>query len=382
MITGGLGGMGLALAEYLATQYTARLVLVGRSAFPPKSEWDQWVNRPDDAEVARIIRTIRALEAAGAVIEVHSADISDFSAMQQVVARAEARLGPITGVLHTAGVADYAGVIQRRTQAMTDEVLLPKVKGTIVLDTLFRNRKLDFFVLFSSIGNYIYGRKFGQVGYNAANEFLDAFVHYRLQHREGFTATVNWNDWAEAGMSVKAMEKSRGLHKEVNDLQFEAEAITTEQGVNVFRYIMENQMNRVIVSALDLPALMEESNNISVEVILEQEAAAHATEAAPAAVSSSSLLTEAGLHQQIADIWSTVLGIEAIGIDEDFFALGGDSLKAITIVSLVFKKLGVKLPLPAFFHKPTIREISRVIRETNRTDYARIKRAPKKRAIR
>lgn len=378
MITGGLGGMGLALAEYLAKQYTARLVLVGRSAFPPKSEWDQWVNRPDDAEVTRIIRTLRSLEAAGAVIEVHSADISDFSAMQQVVARAEARLGPITGVLHTAGVADYAGVIQRRTQAMTDEVLLPKVKGTLVLDTLFRNRRLDFFVLFSSIGNYIYGRKFGQVGYNAANEFLDAFVHYRLQHREGFTATINWNDWADAGMSVKAMEKNRSLHKAVNDLQFEAEAITTEQGVNVFRYIMENQMNRVIVSALDLPALMEESNNISVEVILEQEAAAHAMEAAPATAGSSSLLTEAGLQQQIADIWSTVLGMDAIGIDEDFFALGGDSLKAVTIVSLVFKKLGVKLPLPAFFHKPTIREISRIIRETNRTDYARIKRAPQK----
>ncbi len=377
MITGGLGGMGLALAEYLAKQHTARLVLVGRSAFPPKSEWEQWLNRPDDAEITRIIRTIRSLEAAGAVIEVHSADISDFSAMQQVVAQAEARLGPITGVLHTAGVADYAGVIQRRTQAMTDEVLLPKVTGTIVLDTLFRNRKLDFFVLFSSIGNYIYGRKFGQVGYNAANEFLDAFVHYRLQHREGFTAAINWNDWAEAGMSVKAMEKNRGLHKEVNDLQFEAEAITTEQGVNVFRYIMENQMNRVIVSALDLPALMEESNNISVEAILEQEGAAHAAEAGTATVGSSTL-TEAELQQQIAGIWSTVLGITAIGIDEDFFALGGDSLKAITIISLVFKKLGVKLPLPAFFHKPTIGEITRVIQEANRTTYAQIKRAPQK----
>ena len=380
MITGGLGGMGFALAEYLAKQYKARLVLVGRSSFPPREEWEEWASRTDDEKVSRTIRTILSLEEAGAMIEVHSVDISDYSAMQQVVEQAEARLGPITGVLHTAGVPDYAGVIQRRTKEMTDAVLLPKVKGTIVLDTLFRNRKLDFFVLFSSIGNYIYGRKFGQVGYNAANEFLDAFAHYRLQHREGYTATINWNDWAEVGMSVKAMEKNRSLNKEVNDTQFAAEAITTEQGVNVFRYIMENQWNRAIVSVLDLPALMEESNNISEEALLEKEAAtaAHAVEMVHVTIDSGIPLTVTELEQKIAEIWTTVLGIAAIGEDEDFFGLGGDSLKAITIISLVFKKLGVKLPLPAFFNKPTIREMARLIQEVNQTNFTPIKQAPKK----
>lgn len=91
---------------------------------------------------------------------------------------------------------------------MTDPILRPKVQGTIVLDTLFAERTLDFFILFSSIGNYIYGRKFGQVGYNAANEFLDAFAAYRMQKRRGYTASINWNDWAEVGMSVTAMEKT------------------------------------------------------------------------------------------------------------------------------------------------------------------------------
>lgn len=375
LITGGLGGMGFAMAEYLARQYKARLVLVGRSPFPPRQEWEQWLKEKPDHRLSNTIRTILSLEKAGAMINVYSVDISDYSSMQKVIHEAEAQFGPITGILHTAGVPDYAGVIQRRTKEMTDPILLPKVQGTIVLDTLFMGRTLDFFLLFSSIGNYIYGRKFGQVGYNAANEFLDAFVAYRLQNRPGFTASINWNDWAQVGMSVTAMEKNRGMNRQVNEQQFEEEAITPQNGVEVLQYILENQFTRAIVSVLDLPALMEESNQLREESILEKEAAVAAqTELIPAKISSA-MLSEAELEQTIADIWRSVLGTTSIGSDEDFFSLGGDSLKAITIIALLYKKLDVKLPLPTFFNKPTIGDIARFIREADRTDFSQIKKA-------
>lgn len=108
--------MGFALTKYLAKQYQARLVLVGRSAFPPRAEWQQWLMDKPDHPLSGKIRTILSLEQAGAMIDVYSVDISDYSAMQKVIREAEARFGPITGVLHTAGVPDYAGVIQRRTK--------------------------------------------------------------------------------------------------------------------------------------------------------------------------------------------------------------------------------------------------------------------------
>ncbi|MDR5002044.1 hybrid non-ribosomal peptide synthetase/type I polyketide synthase [Brevibacillus parabrevis] len=378
LITGGLGGMGFALAEYLAKSYQARLVLIGRSAFPPREQWTQWIEDKPDHHLSGKIRTILSLEQAGAMIDVYSVDISDYSAMQKVVREAEMRFGPITGVLHTAGVPDYVGVIQRRTKEMTDPILLPKVQGTIVLDTLFAERALDFFILFSSIGNYIYGRKFGQVGYNAANEFLDAFAAYRLQKRAGYTASINWNDWAEVGMSVTAMEKNRSMNRQVNERQFAEEAISPQQGVEVLRYLLENQFHRAIVSVLELPALMEESNQLSEEFILEKEAAvAVQTELVPAKINRATL-SEAELTEIIADVWRSVLGIAAIRSDEDFFALGGDSLKAITMIALLYKKLDVKLPLPTFFNKPTIGEIACFIRGADRTDFSQIPKAQEK----
>ncbi|MGF9817158.1 amino acid adenylation domain-containing protein [Brevibacillus agri] len=378
LITGGLGGMGFALTKYLAKQYQARLVLVGRSAFPPRAEWQQWLMDKPDHPLSGKIRTILSLEQAGAMIDVYSVDISDYSAMQKVIREAEARFGPITGVLHTAGVPDYAGVIQRRTKDMTDPILRPKVQGTIVLDTLFAERTLDFFILFSSIGNYIYGRKFGQVGYNAANEFLDAFAAYRMQKRRGYTASINWNDWAEVGMSVTAMEKNRSMNRQVNERQFAEEAISPQQGVEVLRYMVENQFHRAIVSVLDLPALMAESNQLSEDFILEKEAAVAAqAELAPATINRAAL-SEAELAQIIADVWQSVLGIAAKGTDEDFFALGGDSLKAITMIALLYKKLDVKLPLPTFFNKPTIGDIARFIRGADRTDFSQIPKAKEK----
>jgi acyl transferase domain-containing protein len=126
LIIGGLGGVGFVFAQHLAKTLKARLALVGRSAFPGPQAWEKWLSDHEETnDISRKIRRIQELEAAGARVMVFSADVSDLERMQQVVNRAEAQLGRINGVIHSAMVVDGA-VISRRTREMTENVLAPK----------------------------------------------------------------------------------------------------------------------------------------------------------------------------------------------------------------------------------------------------------------
>ena len=149
------------------------------------------------------------MEKAGAEIMAAGADVSDPDRMQAVISAARERFGRIDGVLHCAGVADYGGIIQQRTRASIEEVMAAKIRGTLVLDTLLQDTPPDFIVLFSSLGNVLYKIKFGQVGYNAGNEFSEAFAPYKTRKDGVFTVTINWTDWMEKGITVNAIKRKR-----------------------------------------------------------------------------------------------------------------------------------------------------------------------------
>jgi acyl transferase domain-containing protein/acyl carrier protein len=206
LITGGLGGIGFTLAEYLAKHVKARLILTGRSEFPLKEGWDDWLrNHHQEDAVSSKIRKIRELEALGAEVLVISVNVNEHEKMRREIANAEKRFGPINGVIHSAGIADGA-IIQGRTRRMSQQVFESKVKGTLVLGQIFKDKKLDFFVLCSSIGSVI--PAWGQVAYSAANAYLDAFALYQNSIDENrFTTAVNWDTWQEVGMAVEAAKQ-------------------------------------------------------------------------------------------------------------------------------------------------------------------------------
>src|SRR6185503_9683539 len=105
LITGGLGGIGLALAEHLAETVDARLVLVGRTGLPPCSEWAGILEgQAGDEGIARRIKAIQALEARGTEVLVVQADVADAMQVQAAVRQAVARFGTVHGVFHTAGL--------------------------------------------------------------------------------------------------------------------------------------------------------------------------------------------------------------------------------------------------------------------------------------
>ncbi len=122
--------MGLVFAEYLAKTVQAKLILIGRSVFSEKDKWDEWITEHNgEDEISIKIRKIKEIEGYGSEVLLLRADVADYEQMRNVTAQSHARFGQINGVIHTAGLADYAGVIQRRTGEMTEQVLCPKVRG-------------------------------------------------------------------------------------------------------------------------------------------------------------------------------------------------------------------------------------------------------------
>ena len=151
LITGGLGGLGLTIAERLARRFGAKLVLVGRQTLPAPAEWNAWLTAHDDADpVSRRIRKLRELESLGAELYVVGADVTRPEDMRRVVHETQRRFGALHGVFHTAGVLDD-GVIALKARATPEAVLAPKSRARLRRSGARRESTLDFFALFSSI---------------------------------------------------------------------------------------------------------------------------------------------------------------------------------------------------------------------------------------
>lgn len=205
LITGGLGGIGLVLAENLAKTLKAKLILIARSKFPECKERSQWLATHDEQDsISQKIRKLQELEEIGTEVLVVSADVTNIEQMQEAIDLARKEFGQINGVIHAAGIAG-GGVIQRKTKQEAERILAPKVKGTLILDTLLKDTDLDFFVLFSSLASVLGG--VGQVDYAAANAFLDAFSHYKNAADSTFTTCINWDAWQEVGMAAEAVKQ-------------------------------------------------------------------------------------------------------------------------------------------------------------------------------
>lgn len=212
VITGGLGGIGLSIARQLATQHRARLVLIGRHPLPPREAWAQLLAAAtSDDPVARRIRALADLEAAGAEVEIAAADVAELEPMRAVFERARARFGRIEGVFHAAGVLDDR-LLALKTLADANRILRPKVDGTWVLHRLARESRVELLVLFSSTSVLI-GPP-GQADYVAANAFLDAYAESRRGEPGPRTLSIQWGVWRDVGMAAEMARALRAPESE------------------------------------------------------------------------------------------------------------------------------------------------------------------------
>jgi acyl transferase domain-containing protein/NADPH:quinone reductase-like Zn-dependent oxidoreductase/acyl carrier protein len=188
LVTGGFGGLGLRVGQWLAEQGARHLVLIGRRGAPP------------DAEAA-----LRALAQAGVTVTALAADVSRADDVADVLAHIRRHSPPLRGVVHTAGVlAD--GILLQQDADRFRRVAHPKADGGWHLHVQTGAAPLDFFVLFSSVTSVLGSP--GQSNYAAANAFLDALAHRR--RAEGLPAlSINWGPWSRVGMAARLAQGGR-----------------------------------------------------------------------------------------------------------------------------------------------------------------------------
>ena len=232
LITGGLGGIGLRLADHLARTARARLILTGRSA-------------PTDEQRARLL----ALEQAGAEVVALRADVADASQMRAAAREAIDRFGALHGVIHAAGVA-AGGLIDRLTADTLDAELSPKALGALAIDEIARDLKPDFVLLCSSITALSGG--LAHAGYAAANAFLDAYAQACARRAGPYTVSVNLDRWRNVGMAARA--EARLLALGIDDVI--RDGMSPEEGLQVFhRVLSQAALPQVIVSVRPLHGL-------------------------------------------------------------------------------------------------------------------------------
>jgi len=205
LITGGLGELALAIAERLARNFQARLVLAGRMPLPPAAEWQSALDAPGVPEgVKRRLRKLLEIQALGSEVFAVRVDVTNQEDIARAIALAREKFGPIDGVIHAAGVIEDAP-LQIKTRESAARVLEPKVQGTLTLAAALRelptDAPLDFFALFSSVSSI--APPAGQADYAGANAFLDA---YAASRRDLPVVAIHWGPWRDVGMAARAVE--------------------------------------------------------------------------------------------------------------------------------------------------------------------------------
>ncbi len=235
LLTGGLGGLGLSLAQWLVERGAKHLVLMSRSGASMAAE-----------------EKIRALQAQGAQVVVAAGDVAEEQDVARALAEIKSAMPPLRGIIHAAGVLKDGMLLQQGWENFAT-VMAPKIAGAWLLHQLTKDTPLDFFVLFSSIVSVL-GFK-GQGNYAAANAFLDGFAHWRTSLGMK-TLSLNWGPWAEVGMAAALgnRERRRWTAQGIN-------LINMEQGWAALAHALELEAAQLTVLPINWTTYAQQFTN-------------------------------------------------------------------------------------------------------------------------
>jgi acyl transferase domain-containing protein len=355
LITGGLGGIGLLLADYLARHYQARLILNQRSSLPDRGEWEAYLASHDDLDIiGRKIRKVQSLELMGAEVMIVSADVADEDQMRQVVRQAVERFGDLHCVIHAAGLSgeDAIRLIPGVTRNDCETHFRPKAHGLYVLEKVLAGRCLDFCLLISSNASILGG--LGSASYASSNIFMDAFATHRSRDPNSPWMSVSWDGWLQ--------------HDERQLASFQTSldqyAMLPDESAEAFkRVVSQRPAGHVIVSTGEL--------NHRIDLWIGRQGArgkagANGNSLPPAlyprpALGTAYVPPKGEIEEQIVGIWQDLLGVERIGVHDNFFELGGNSLISLKVISQLKKDLNLDVPIVAIFEKPTVSALAGLI---------------------
>ncbi|MEW9698043.1 SDR family oxidoreductase [Paenibacillus sp. SI8] len=360
VLTGGTGGIGLTMAEHLVSHSPMKICLLNRTALPDKERWEQIMSQNENPGLVSKLKQIKTMEAAGSEIISYACDLADEVSLAQTLHNIRSRFGKIDGLLHCAGVAGD-GLLILKDQKVFDDVIRPKVIGTWLLDRLTREDQLDFFVCFSSIST-LFGAR-GQGDYTAANSYLDTFSQYRnaLGLR---THTINWPAWSEVGMAVDY---------QVSDDVTLFKSVTNALALHFFDEIMRLNLNNVIPGQLNLMLMSSIEDQVTLKISdpIKNELAAYrgqtehqiSTRGAKRIIQEVTLLGKgedeySETERKIGFIYGVGLGLEVVDIYDNFNALGGDSILATELVTVIGKEFPGIVDISDMFAYASIAEMS------------------------
>ncbi|MDE0304846.1 MAG: SDR family NAD(P)-dependent oxidoreductase [Albidovulum sp.] len=231
LITGGFGGIGCALAGWLADCGAGAIILNGR--------------RPPDRRAEEVIEALRAR---GVTVRAELADVTEAAAVDGMLARIEREVLPLGGVVHSVGVLSDASLSNQSWERF-ERVAWPKVLGAWSLHKATMHRDLDMFVLFSSVAG-VFGNP-GQANHAAANAFLDQLAaHRRSLGLPG--QAIAWGAWSDVGEAAE--------RRELIEEQLAARGvrwIAPHQGLKAFERLVREDIANSVVAAVDWPVFGE-----------------------------------------------------------------------------------------------------------------------------
>ncbi|MEV6120480.1 type I polyketide synthase [Streptomyces sp. NPDC052077] len=356
LITGGLGGLGLTLAAWLADRGARHILLTGRSGLPPRDQWDTLTATgpsaaPHDPAADRV-RAVRALEHRGVRVTVARADVTDEPAMRDLLTTAAAEGRPVRGVVHAAGLAG-AQNIDEADPAELHAVLRPKVEGAWTLHRLLEGNEPDFLVLMSSIAS-VWGSAH-LAAYAAANRFLDGLAaHRRATGRPALS--ISWGPWNIAsglgGDDLLARLEALGLR-----------ALDARTGLDQLGGLMREDHAHAVVSGADWDTLkpLLESRRARPLLAGIRAAGPGGPATAPSPRLTRVLAAPPDRHEDLLDTYVRDTLADQLGVaraeitdDIDLLDMGLDSLGVSQLITRYRKDLALRLEPRPFFEIPAI----------------------------
>ena len=334
LITGGLGSLGLQVAQWLASKGAKHLILVGRSQPKPEAQ-----------------KVIDQLTKQGITVKIAQADITDYDALAQIFNNNNS-LSQLKGVIHAAGILDD-GLLQGQTWERFQQVIAPKVIGAWNLHQATKDLDLDFFVLFSSVASLIGSP--GQSNYTVANTGLDAIARYR-HHLNLPALSINWGAWADSGMAVNQGFKIKGL-----------DLIQPQAGLKALEQLLANQstpLNQIGVLNADWQQLSQKFSYLQESKYFDQLVTQSADNTnnqifdellATDIVQRPSYLTQY-LQKAIAEILQ--IPPDNLSIEDSLLDLGMDSLMVMEAINQLKTDLQLILYPREFYERPQINNLA------------------------
>jgi amino acid adenylation domain-containing protein len=352
--------LGTALAERLARQHQAQVVLLERTFFPQPHEWENWM--AEQGEDDPVSRTIARLMPLRAQVRVASADLGSPERMMRIKSDLERELGPITGIFHLERAGKTA-LIQGKSSPVSAS-LQADLAELAVLDEVFNG--VELIVLFSS--NLAESGGLGQIEQAARNAVLTCFAEKHAEAKRR-VLTIEWGTrgWQEHEESAG----SRSFIQQEIEEKRRRFGMSLEECFDALEHALAFELPDVIVSTRDFAALMAQQHLFTADFFqqqFEQSIATNGTSGSSAHlrpdVSTRYEPPRNEVESLLVDLWTGAFRFEQIGIHDNFFELGGHSLLAVQLLKNMNDTFSARLLLKDLFDGPTIAQLALLISGT------------------